>query len=102
MSDRDDRPVVLGVHWNTDDYTARRQFDDWGFKGIADFTKEAVLNGNEARSKARQDAMDQGIHWFFCGAYDWNLTVDSAIYRFRYDTYIGPDGWLWNGAGAKA
>lgn len=85
-----DTPMTcLGVHWDCHEATAERQFERWGFRGIAGFHKVEVLNGNEARSQALDGARRQGIKCFWRGDYDWGVTADSGLYRFDYDEYVG-------------
>ena len=85
-----DTPMTcVGVHWNCHEATAERQFERWGFRGIAYLKKVEVLNGNEAREHALDIARRQGIKCFWRGNYDVGVENDSAIYRFDYDEYVG-------------
>ena len=94
----DDRRTCLAVHWNVPLEDAQRHFTEWGFEGIADFKQDCVLNGNDARTKARDNAIDRGAMYFWVGSYDWGVTRDSAIYEFSYSVYTGQDGRLFDGA----
>ena len=94
----DDRRTCLGVHWRMSDEPAQAQFAQWGFEGIEGFKRVAVLNGNEARVKARDNAIARGTMYFWVGNYDWGVTADSAIYEFSFSVYTGPDGRLFDGA----
>ena len=85
-----DTPMTcVGVHWNTGLEVAERQFSHWGFRGIADFHKEEVLNGNAAREHVLDIARRQGVKCYWRGDYDVGVGDDSAIYRFDYDAYVG-------------
>lgn len=83
--------TCVGVHWNTTIEKAIKQFEDWGFRGISNFEKVEVLNGNAARKMVVQIANRQNIRYFFVGNYDWagDIPHDSAIYRFDYQEYVG-------------
>ena len=94
----DDRRTVYAVHWNVDLDEARQQLSRWGFHEIDGLKKDAVLNGNEARERARSNAIDRDAMYFWVGNYDWGVGDDSAIYSFVYSVYTGPDGRLWDGA----
>ena len=87
--DIDNSNLVYSVHWNIPLNEAERQFYRWGFNGIRDFTKESVLNGNDARTDVIASAKKQNAKYYFVGNYDWGTTADSAIYRFRYTSYTG-------------
>ena len=94
----DDRRTCLAVHWDVPPSVARRQFTFWGFEGIDGFRKDCVLNGNEARTKARDNAIARGSMYFWVGDYDWGIGPDSAIYEFTYSVYTGSRGRLFDGA----
>ena len=94
----DDRRTCLGVHWNVPETEAKTQFWRWGFEGIEGFKRVAVLNGNEARVKARDNAIARGAMYFWVGNYDLGTMNDSAIYEFTYSVYTGPGGRLFDGA----
>lgn len=94
----DDRRTCLAVHWNVDLGTACRQLIEWGFHDVQGVRKAAVLNGNDARVKARDNAIARGAMYFWVGNYDWGVEADSAIYEFSYAVYTGPDGRLFDGA----
>ena len=94
----DDRRTCLGVHWHMAEKAARNQFAKWGFEGIEGFKRDCTLNGNEARTKARDNAIARGATYFWVGDYDWGVGDDSAIYEFTYDVYTGPGGRLFDGA----
>ena len=94
----DDRRTCLGVHWNQSERVARKQFEQWGFHGIEGLKKDAVLNGNEARTSARDEAIRRDATYFWVGDYDWGVGQDSAIYEFTYSVYTGPSGRLFDGA----
>ena len=94
----DDRRTVLAVHWNMPLGAACRQFEDWGFVGIEGLKRDCVLNGNAARTKARDNAIARGDMYFWVGSYDWGIGNDSAIYEFTYSVYTGHPGWLFDGA----
>lgn len=85
----DDKQTCVGVHWNTGLEAAERQFSRWGFRGISDFHKVEVLNGNEARTHVLDIARRQDVKCYWRGNYDWGVGADSAIYRFSYDEYVG-------------
>ena len=94
----DDRRTCLGVHWDVPPSVARRQFAKWGFHGIDGFKKNAVLNGNEARTAVRDEAIRRDATYFWVGDYDWGVGQDSAVYEFTFSLYTGPDGRLFDGA----
>ena len=94
----DDRRVALCVHWNVPESVAKAQFEQWGFQGIEGFKKDCMLNGNAARTKARDNAIARGDMYFWVGDYDWGVSNDSAIYEFSYSVYTGPAGRLFDGA----
>ena len=94
----DDRRTVLGVHWNVSPMRAEQQFRDWGFQQIGWFRKDCILNGNDARTKARDNAIARGAMYFWVGDYDWGVDDDSAIYEFTYSVYTGPAGRLFDGS----
>ena len=94
----DDRRTCLGVHWRMSDEPAQAAFEHWGFQNVEGFRRDCVLNGNEARTKARDNAIARGAMYFWVGDYDWGVTADSAIYEFTYSVYTGPSGRLFDGA----
>lgn len=85
----DDSLTCYGVHWNVSVYEARAQFAAWGFTCIQNFKKLEVLNGNAARTKARDIAIRKDARYFWVGDYDVGVGDDSAIYQFTYDAYTG-------------
>lgn len=87
--DIDNTNVCFGVHFNVSLEDAKKQFEDWGFNGIHNFTKEKVLNGNTAREDVIANAKEQNARYYFNGSYDWNVGNDAAIYRFRFSSYTG-------------
>ena len=87
--DIDNTNVCFGVHFNVSLEDAKKQFEDWGFNGIHNFTKEKVLNGNAAREDVIANAKEQNARYYFNGSYDWNVGNDAAIYRFRFSSYTG-------------
>ena len=89
MSDVDNSNLCFGVHWNTALHIAKAQFEDWGFNGIREFSKESVVNGNDARNDVIASAKKQNAKYFFVGSYDWGATADSAVYKFRFSSYTG-------------
>ena len=101
-----DNPLSLrGVHWNTTEAEAERQFQEWGFRDIRNFTKVICLNGNAARREALDIAVRQygeGVRCFWRGDYDAGATSDSAIYAFDYGSYVGPSQVHGDAAEAKA
>ena len=98
----DDRRTCLAVHWNVPLGDAYMQFEDWGFEGIEDLKKDAILNGNAARNMARTNAIWRDAMYFWVGNYDWGVANDSAINEFTYSVYTGEDGRLFDGAKQKA
>ena len=89
-ADIDNSNLVFGVHWNVSLADAKRKFSDWGCNGIHEFTKERVMNGNEARKEVVANAKSQNAKYLFVGNYDWGTTADSAVYRFRITSWTGP------------
>ena len=87
--DIDNSNLCFGVHWDTSKAQAEAQFRQWGFNGIHEFSKESILNGNDARNDAIANAKSQNAKYYFVGNYDWGTTADSAIYKFRYSSYTG-------------
>ena len=96
MTEVADPNVCFGVHWNVSEEEALSQFVAWGFRGIKNFkVEQSPINGNAARTKVIRTANRQGgsTRYYFSGSYDWagGITLDSAIYRFEYDSYLGND-----------
>lgn len=89
MNDVDNSNLCFGCHWNTTLREAIDQFQRWGFNGIHEFSKERVLNGNDARNEVIANAKAQNAKYYFNGSYDWNVGDDSAVYRFRFSSYTG-------------
>ena len=89
----DDSLKCFAVHWNVLNIDAKQHFEHLGFRGVDNFTKMAVLNGNKAREQARLNAIahGDGSTWFWRGSYDWGVGRDSAIYVFDYTGYVGDD-----------
>ena len=93
----DDDPKAFYVLWNTPNGPASENLRDWGFHGLRNVTKEAVLNGNDARVKARAEAIREGCFYGWHGSYDWGVGVDSAVFSFNFTFYSGDDDNLWDG-----
>ena len=95
-----DKLTCLMVHWNTGLEAAEKQASIWGFRGITNFTKVDVLNGNSAREHVRSTVLSRKGNWryFWKGNYDWGVGNDSAIYQFDYDLF---DGMSITGDGAE-
>ena len=87
--DLDNSNLCFGVHWNVPIKNAIEQFDKWGFNGIREFSKQSVVNGNDARNDVIASAKKQNAKYFFVGSYDWGVTDDSAVYKFRFSSYTG-------------
>ena len=93
----DDRNECYYVLWNLGVIHAKDNLERWGFRGVSGLEKVDVLNGNEARTAARRNAIDRGCMYGWRGNYDWGVTRDSGLYFFSYDAYVGPDGDLFDG-----
>ena len=89
----DDKLTCLGVHWNTGLEAAEKQFAEWGFRGISDFAKVAVMNGNAARTHVRDTVLSRkgSYRYYWQGSYDWGVGNDSAVYEFEYTLYAGEE-----------
>ena len=90
---QDDSQTCFGVHWNVALSDAQRQFEDWGFSGVADIEyASAPINGNDARNQVKDIVKRQpDARWYYVGGFDLGRTADSRVYKFSYTDYAGPE-----------
>lgn len=93
--------TALGVHYDTDLETARKEFERRGYGGITaiDYWNEygAQLGCEDARARARSEADGDGSP--YCYEFEGHEFIPDAInankcriYRFTFERYTGKPG----------